>query len=542
MKKTASGIIALILAVLVVLSVSPFALAADKCADGHSFGEWETVTEPIGLIKGTRQKVCSECGCIITESFPDGHEIEDHICTICGEFDPDYTGLVTDEEYGYIYVKEGAFDDTYSGLARGDVGTFLVKDGLLSRESGLVKVTDGDLMKGLWVYAIDGQTEKVNSKGNYKGIFTGMAKNAYGWWYVKGGTIDFTYTGLGENEYGIYYMTEGKFNNKISALVKITDGDIMNGKWVYVVNGQYAKKSGEKVIPLYTGMAKNDYGWWYVKDGTIDFAFKGLAKNDYGWWYLKNGKLDLTYNGAAKNPYGWWYVVNGKVNTVKNGTVNIKRAAYRMSKGKVSRVLLDVPYVNQCPKYPTGCEAASATMMLKYYGISITLDEMIEAIPRENLYTENGRTYGPSIYEKFVGDPRKTYTSSTPGYGAFAPVVTKAINSVLENKGSNLKASNITDTSVDDLLTYVAEGKPVIVWATYRMGTPQTENVWYIKDEDGDYRFSYPRGTHVMVLCGFTSDYVYLADPYNSSSADAYSISSFRSKYKLLGYQSIVIE
>lgn len=544
MKKTLFRTLTVLLAVLVIISTSPLALAADNCDNGHSFGDWEIIREPSGLIKGERQKTCSVCGTVIKESFQnDEHKYENHTCVICGEYDPDYTGLISSVEHKYIYISNGEYDKDYCGLAKGDDGIFLVNNGIYDSDvNGLVKITEGNLMSGKWVYLVDGQMKKVNSKGDYVSLLSDtMARNNYGWWYIKNGTIDFSYTGLSENQYGIYYITEGKFNNKANGLVKITNGSIMKDKWVALVNGQYAKKSGSDIIPIYTGMAKNDYGWWYVKNGTIDFTFKGLAKNDYGWWYLKNGKLDTTFNGSAQNAYGWWYVVNGKVNTTRRGTVTINKGNFTMYNGKVSKILLNVPYVDQNPKYPTGCEAASSTMMLKYYGINITLDQMVDAIPRENLHKENGRTYGPSIYEKFVGDPTKTYTSTTPGYGAFSPVVTKSINSVLSKNGSKLKAKNITGTEAKDLYAYIGEGKPVIVWATYNMNTPVTVNAWYIKTANGDEYFSYPRGTHVMVLVGFDSDYVYVADPY-SQGVVRFSKNAFTSKYNLLGKQAIVIE
>lgn len=105
------------------------------------------------------------------------------------------------------------------------------------------------------------------------------------------------------------------------------------------------------------------------------------------------------------------------------------------------KVILDVPIVKQNPKYPTGCEGASATMLLKYHGYNITLDEMIAAIPRENFYRENGKLYGPSVYEKFAGDPTKTYSDKSPGYVAFSPVITGAINSVIADKGGNHTAN-----------------------------------------------------------------------------------------------------
>ncbi len=209
------------------------------------------------------------------------------------------------------------------------------------------------------------------------------------------------------------------------------------------------------------------------------------------------------------------------------------------------KVLLTVPYVSQLPSYPTGCEAASATMLLKYYGYNVGIRNMISAIPRENLYAETlsdgtTRVYGPSIYHKFVGDPSQKYTSETPGYGAFAPVVTSAMNSVINRNGSKHVAKNITGSSVNTLLKYIDEGHPVIVWSTAKMKTPEFVNSWYIKTESGDKYFEYPRGTHVTVLIGYDSAKIYMADPYYGDKL-SFSISDFSSKYSLLGKQAIVL-
>lgn len=203
-------------------------------------------------------------------------------------------------------------------------------------------------------------------------------------------------------------------------------------------------------------------------------------------------------------------------------------------------VKINVPFVKQIPDYPTGCEAASATMLLKYYGYNVTLDEMVAAIPRENLYEENGKVYGPSIYEKFVGDPRYTYTSETPGYGAFSPVITKSLNNVIARKGNRHTAKNIIGCSFSTLIKHLDEGRPIIVWATGGMRTPTLVNSWYIKNADGtETYFEYPRGTHVTVLVGYDSHKVYMLDPYHGEKS--YSHSAFIDKWNLLGNQAIIL-
>ena len=39
---------------------------------------------------------------------------------------------------------------------------------------------------------------------------------------------------------------------------------------------------------------------------------------------------------------------------------------------------IQVPYIDQSIKYPTGCESVSAVMLLKYLGYEITVDEFIQ--------------------------------------------------------------------------------------------------------------------------------------------------------------------
>lgn len=44
--------------------------------------------------------------------------------------------------------------------------------------------------------------------------------------------------------------------------------------------------------------------------------------------------------------------------------------------------IYDIPLILQNPKYPNGCEAATAVMLLNYYGIDINLDEFINLLPK----------------------------------------------------------------------------------------------------------------------------------------------------------------
>lgn len=238
---------------------------------------------------------------------------------------------------GNVNKEISALSESTGSAARntvGELGVYTYDNvrfpiAAVNTDNGLVKV------QNQWRYMKNGAVDRS---------FEGMAKNAYGWWYVKDGTIDWTYTGMAKNEYGWWYITKGQLDKKYTGMAKNAYG------WWYIRNGRldttytgmarneygwWYMKNG-KLDRTYTGMAKNDYGWWYMRDGRLDTTYTGMAKNAYGWWYIKNGKLDTTYTGIAQNAYGRWYMKNGRLQAGFTGTVKINGITYTVDKGKVT--------------------------------------------------------------------------------------------------------------------------------------------------------------------------------------------------------------
>lgn len=103
----------------------------------------------------------------------------------------------------------------------------------------------------------------------------------------------------------------------------------------------------------------------------------------------------------------------------------------------------DIPLINQNPDYPNGCEAASATMLLNYYGIPITLKDFIENyLMTEKVYEKEGKRYGPNPSVYYAGNP----SDPKRGWGCFEPVIARAIQSVINDykkKNSDLELTLI---------------------------------------------------------------------------------------------------
>lgn len=177
-------------------------------------------------------------------------------------------------------------------------------------------------------------------------------------------------------------------------------------------------------------------------------------------------------------------------------------------------VKLDVPYIDQSVKYPTGCESVSTVMLLQYLGYSLTVDEFIEKyLERKNFEERDGQLYGPSPNEYFCGSP---YDENS--FGCYAPVICRALEKAA---GDKYRIIDETGTSMETLLRdYIDKGMPVIFWACINMREPVTGPEWKLL-ETGD-TFTWISNEHCMLLVGYDEEGYYFNDPYENNGVIRY--------------------
>lgn len=177
-------------------------------------------------------------------------------------------------------------------------------------------------------------------------------------------------------------------------------------------------------------------------------------------------------------------------------------------------VKLEVPYIDQSVKYPTGCESVSTVMLLQYLGYSLTVDEFIEKyLERKDFEERDGQLYGPSPFEYFCGSP---YDEDS--FGCYAPVICRALEKAA---GDKYKIINETGTSMENLLKdYIDKGMPVIFWACINMREPVTGPEWKLL-ETGD-TFTWISNEHCMLLVGYDEEGYYFNDPYENNGVIRY--------------------
>ena len=167
-----------------------------------------------------------------------------------------------------------------------------------------------------------------------------------------------------------------------------------------------------------------------------------------------------------------------------------------------SGVLLDVIEFCQYPDYPTGCESVSLYMLLNYYGIDVTVDEIYDLLPMgvQPYDDENGVRHGGNPEREFVGDPRSEYS-----YGVFNGPIAKVAERFMP--GVRTK----TGATVDEIKAILDTGNPVLAWY---VSAPNRDIMhrWSWIDENGEM-VCWPGGEHAVVVCGYDDTSITYRDP-----------------------------
>lgn len=196
--------------------------------------------------------------------------------------------------------------------------------------------------------------------------------------------------------------------------------------------------------------------------------------------------------------------------------------AYNNLDQTASAYIENFSVINQNPELPTGCEVTSLTMVLNYYGYEVTNTELASN------YLNTG-SLGSNPYVNFVGSP-----FSSSAYGCYSPVIVDCATSF----GAN--AINISYCSYSELLNYVSQGYPVIVWGTmYMSPTKYGSSSW--TDSEGN-TVIWRGNEHCLVLVGYdvSADIAYLADPLTGA-IESYSLKTFLQRWVEQDSQAVLV-
>lgn len=195
---------------------------------------------------------------------------------------------------------------------------------------------------------------------------------------------------------------------------------------------------------------------------------------------------------------------------------------------------LDVPYIDQTGGGAfTGCESVTAVMLLQYLGCDISIYDFIDNYLEKEPFTErDGVLYGPSPYEKFVGDPY-----DREAMGCYAPVIQKAMQRVL---GDGYRVLDETGSDIEYLLrSYIDRDMPVALWATIDLRDIIVGPSWTLRDSGES--FTWLSNEHCMLLVGYDDEHYIFNDPWNNNGIVAYDKATVEDRYIKQHRQAVTV-
>ncbi len=186
----------------------------------------------------------------------------------------------------------------------------------------------------------------------------------------------------------------------------------------------------------------------------------------------------------------------------------------------------NVPTINQYPNYPTGCESVALTILLKYYGINVTPNNIIDKLKKGSIpYYEEGVMYGGNPELEFIGNPYDELS-----YGVYE----KPIADVANIYKSGVIVRN--NYPFSEVLNLVKNNRPVVVWTSNSLSVPYISKTWIYKPTMET--ISWKAHEHAVVLIGYNDNEVIISDPIDGRIKHQ-NRSVFESRYNYYGRRAV---
>lgn len=119
----------------------------------------------------------------------------------------------------------------------------------------------------------------------------------------------------------------------------------------------------------------------------------------------------------------------------------------------------EVPEMVQYPDMPAGCEVYSLTAVLRSLGLDAGPHRIAD-------------DYIPfNVVDGFVASAYRGSPYVVGGEGLL-PAIVRAGNAFLEDTGSDVRLSDATESSLEELEQIASEGSPVLIWTTMSLRDP----------------------------------------------------------------------
>lgn len=162
---------------------------------------------------------------------------------------------------------------------------------------------------------------------------------------------------------------------------------------------------------------------------------------------------------------------------------------------------LNVPLENQMPDLPNGCEVTSLSMLMNYYGIKASKNELAETIQHVDSFTDGG---------KYRGNPHQGFVGHMTIANAGWCVYNEPLYNVARKYTSHIE--NITGSDFLSLLKLVSNGHPVMIITTTTFNKVNNMQTW----DTNTGKVNVTPSSHACVITGYSKPkkVVYVNNPY----------------------------
>lgn len=189
---------------------------------------------------------------------------------------------------------------------------------------------------------------------------------------------------------------------------------------------------------------------------------------------------------------------------------------------------LNVPLENQMPDLPNGCEVTSLSMLMNYYGIKVSKNELAETIQHVDSFTDGG---------KYRGNPHQGFVGHMSIANAGWCVYNEPLYNVARKYTSHIE--NITESDFLSLLKLVSIGHPVLIITTTTFNRVNDMQTW----DTNTGKVNVTPSSHACVITGYSKPkkVVYVNNPYGYKNQPV-NWKNLQASYNQQGRQALYIK
>jgi uncharacterized protein YvpB len=189
---------------------------------------------------------------------------------------------------------------------------------------------------------------------------------------------------------------------------------------------------------------------------------------------------------------------------------------------------LNVPLENQMPDLPNGCEVTSLSMLMNYYGIKVSKNELAETIQHVDSFTDGG---------KYRGNPHQGFVGHMTIANAGWCVYNEPLYNVARKYTSHIE--NITGSNFLSLLKLVSNGHPVMIITTTTFNKVNNMQTW----DTNTGKVNVTPSSHACVITGYSKPkkVVYVNNPYGYKNQPV-NWKNLQASYNQQGRQALYIK